>query len=60
IIDEFGVGKYVDPEEQDEIVDTIELLRNPEFRNTIKANAEIAHQRLNWDDEYALVRRYFI
>ena len=60
IIDEFGVGKYVDPEEQDEIVDTIELLRNPEFRNTIKANAEIAHERLNWDDEYALVRRYFI
>ena len=60
IIDEFGVGKYVDPEKQDEIVDTIELLRNPELRKSIKANAKIAHERLNWDDEYALVRRYFI
>ncbi|MBK7868964.1 MAG: glycosyltransferase [Ignavibacteriales bacterium] len=60
IIDEYGVGKYVDPEKQEEIVDTIELLRDPELRKTIKANAKIAHEKLNWDNEYALVKRHFI
>lgn len=60
IIDEYGVGKYVDPDNRREIIDVVELLRDPEFRKTIKANAEIAHQRLNWDSEYLLVRHHFV
>ncbi|GAB1441757.1 glycosyltransferase family 4 protein [Ignavibacteriales bacterium] len=60
IIDEYGVGKYVDPENRQEIIDVVELLRDPEFRKTIKVNAEIAHQRLNWDSEYSLVKHHFI
>lgn len=60
IIDEYGVGKYVDPENRQEIIDTIELLRNPELRKVIKANTIIAHQRLNWDSEFLKVKHNFI
>lgn len=60
IIDEYGVGKYVDPEKQAEIVDTIKLLRDADLRKEIKANAIIAHQMLNWDSEYSKVRHYFV
>ncbi len=60
IIDEYGVGKYVDPDNRQEIIDVVELFRDSEFRKTIKANAEIAHQRLNWDSEYLLVRHHFV
>lgn len=60
IIDEYGVGKYVDPEKQDDIVNTIKLLRDTEIRKMIQGNAMIAHQRLNWDSEYSLVRHHFV
>lgn len=60
IIDEYKVGKYVDPEDHEEIIAVIELLRNPELIKEIKENARIAHERLNWDSEYSLVRHHFI
>jgi glycosyltransferase involved in cell wall biosynthesis len=60
IIDEYGVGKYVDPENRQEIIDVIKLLRDPELRKVIKANTIIAHQMLNWDSEFLKVKHNFI
>ncbi|MCJ7647309.1 MAG: glycosyltransferase [Candidatus Lokiarchaeota archaeon] len=52
IIDRYKVGLYIDPENIDEIVDSLNILiNNNELRNNLKSNCIIAAKELNWNKE---------
>ena len=52
IIDKYKVGLYIDPENIDEIVDTLNILMNNyELINNLKRNCIIAGRELNWNKE---------
>ncbi|MFZ1289443.1 MAG: glycosyltransferase [Melioribacteraceae bacterium] len=57
IVDKYEVGKYVNPESDDEIVSTInELLKNEKSLNEFKSNCKTASKELNWESEFEIIR----
>jgi glycosyltransferase involved in cell wall biosynthesis len=52
IIDRYKVGLYINPENIDDMVDSLNiLLNNNELRNNFKRNCIIAAKELNWNKE---------
>ena len=53
IIDQYGIGKYVDPENDNEIVNELkEMMDNMENYSRYKANCLNASKILNWENEF--------
>lgn len=59
IIDEFGVGKYVDPEDIESVVAGIKELSDSGRKQAIAENARKAHLELNWEAEFSRVKHHF-
>ncbi|MBK7103872.1 MAG: glycosyltransferase [Ignavibacteriae bacterium] len=56
IVDEFNVGKYVNVENDDEIISAInEFLKNENLLFTYKENCVKASKELNWENEFKKV-----
>ena len=52
IVVEYGVGEVVDPDDQDELINKINLLiEDEELYSTYKANCKSASEELNWENE---------
>lgn len=53
VIDKYEVGKYVDPEHEEDLVSTlIEMINDDEKLKKYAVNCKIASQELNWDVEF--------
>ncbi len=59
IIDNYGVGKYADPEDIEAVVSAINELADPVKRADIAENARNAHEVLNWEAEFEAVKHHF-
>jgi len=53
IIDIYGVGKYVNPENRNEIIEALNHLCDPEIRREIKLKSLKAAEELNWEREFS-------
>ena len=53
IIDEYEVGKYVDPENEEELIAELnEMINNDNDLYSFKNNCRIAAKELNWESEF--------
>jgi len=53
IIDEYNVGKYVDPEKDEELKATLnEMLQDDDQIERYKINCRTAARKLNWEEEF--------
>lgn len=59
IINEYGVGKYVNPDDPDDILKALEYLCDPQIREQIKCNSVKASKELNWNTEFSKVSHHF-
>jgi glycosyltransferase involved in cell wall biosynthesis len=61
IIDQYQVGNYVDPENEDEVVKVIlEMLNNEENLNHYQSNCENASKELNWEVEFNKFKEFLL
>jgi len=60
IIDRYGVGRYVNPENEDEIIEALNHLCDPEIRREIKLNSMKAAEELNWEREFSNESHHFV
>jgi glycosyltransferase involved in cell wall biosynthesis len=61
IIDQYQVGKYVNPENEDEVVKVIlEMLNNEENLNRYQSNCENASKELNWEVEFNKFKEFLL
>ena len=53
VIDDYNVGRYVDPEDEDDLISKLsEMLNNDNKLAEFKSNCKFAAKELNWDAEF--------
>ncbi|MCB0731157.1 MAG: glycosyltransferase, partial [Ignavibacteriae bacterium] len=53
VIDEYNVGKYVDPENENEMIKNLEeLIKDQKLLSDFSANCKKASKILNWENEF--------
>lgn len=61
IIDEYIVGKYVDPENENELVENLtNMLENKEELVNYKLNCQKASKELNWESEFDKFKEFVL
>jgi len=61
VIDEYKVGKYVDPEDENELINTLnEMINNEENLDEYRKNCENASKELNWEAEFKKFEEFLL